>query len=67
MDSATSGKVIIDGRDISKLKAKELTKYRRERQEINELILVFIIALTVFPVDWLRKYILKKKHIAIGV
>ena len=30
MDSATSGKVIIDGKDISKLKKTELTKYRRE-------------------------------------
>ena len=30
MDSATSGKVIIDGKDISKFKPKELTKYRRE-------------------------------------
>ena len=30
MDSVTSGKVIIDGKDISKFKKKELTKYRRE-------------------------------------
>ena len=30
MDSATSGKVIIDGKDISNFKPKELTKYRRE-------------------------------------
>ena len=30
MDSATSGKVIIAGKDISKFKNKELTKYRRE-------------------------------------
>lgn len=30
MDSATSGKVIIDNKDISKFKKKELTKYRRE-------------------------------------
>lgn len=30
MDSATSGNVIIDGKDISKFKKKELTKYRRE-------------------------------------
>ena len=30
MDSATSGKVIIDGKDISKFKKRELTKYRRE-------------------------------------
>ena len=30
MDSATSGKVIIDDKDISKFKKKELTKYRRE-------------------------------------
>ena len=29
-DSATSGHVIIDGKDISKFKKKELTKYRRE-------------------------------------
>ena len=30
MDSATSGNIIIDGKDISKFKKKELTKYRRE-------------------------------------
>ena len=30
MDSTTSGKVIIDGKDISNFKPKELTKYRRE-------------------------------------
>ena len=30
MDSATSGSVIIDKKDISKFKKKELTKYRRE-------------------------------------
>ena len=30
MDSVTSGNVIIDGKDISKFKNKELTKYRRE-------------------------------------
>lgn len=30
MDSATSGKVIIDNKDISKFRKKELTKYRRE-------------------------------------
>ena len=30
MDNATSGHVIIDGKDISKFKKKELTKYRRE-------------------------------------
>lgn len=30
MDTVTSGTVIIDGKDISKLKKKELTKYRRE-------------------------------------
>ena len=41
--------------------------FRTYGLELNELILVFIIALTVFPVDWLRKYILKKKHIVIGV
>ena len=30
MDTATSGKVIVDGKEITKLKNKELTKYRRE-------------------------------------
>ncbi len=30
MDTVTRGKIYIDGKDISKLKAKELTKYRRE-------------------------------------
>lgn len=30
MDNATSGKVLVDGKDITKLKGKELIKYRRE-------------------------------------
>lgn len=30
MDTATSGKVIVDGKDVTKLKGKELIKYRRE-------------------------------------
>lgn len=30
MDSATSGSVLVDGKDITKLKNKELIKYRRE-------------------------------------
>ena len=30
MDTATSGKVIVDGKEITNLKNKELTKYRRE-------------------------------------
>lgn len=30
MDTATSGRVLIDGKEITHLKAKELTKYRRE-------------------------------------
>jgi putative ABC transport system ATP-binding protein len=30
MDTATSGKVIVDGKEITKLKNKELIKYRRE-------------------------------------
>ena len=30
MDKATSGEIIIDGKDISKLTSKELTKYRAE-------------------------------------
>lgn len=30
MDNLTKGRVVIDGKDISKLKQKELVKYRRE-------------------------------------
>ena len=30
MDSVTSGKVIVDGKEVNKLKNKELIKYRRE-------------------------------------
>ncbi len=30
MDTATSGKVIVDGKEVNKLKNKELIKYRRE-------------------------------------
>ncbi|MDE6284386.1 MAG: calcium-translocating P-type ATPase, PMCA-type, partial [Bacilli bacterium] len=33
----------------------------------GELVFVLCLALTVFPIDWLRKYILKKKGIKIGV
>ena len=30
MDNATSGKVIVDNKDVTKLKGKDLIKYRRE-------------------------------------
>jgi putative ABC transport system ATP-binding protein len=30
MDDATSGKVLVDGKDVTKIKGKELIKYRRE-------------------------------------
>ena len=30
MDSATSGEVVVDGRDVAKYSQKELTRYRRE-------------------------------------
>lgn len=30
MDTSTSGRVIVDGKDVTKLKGKELIKYRRE-------------------------------------
>lgn len=30
MDTATSGKVLVDGKEVTKLKGKELIKYRRE-------------------------------------
>ncbi len=41
--------------------------FRTYGLRINELILVLLLALTVFPVDWLRKYILKKRGIAIKI
>ena len=41
--------------------------FRTYGLELNELILVLILALSVFPVDWLRKYVLKKRGIAIRV
>ena len=41
--------------------------FRTYGLKLNELILVLIISLTVFPVDWLRKYILKRKKIAIRI
>ncbi len=41
--------------------------FRTYGLKINELILVLLLALTVFPVDWLRKYILKKRGIAIRI
>ena len=41
--------------------------FRTYGLKINELILVLCLALTVFPVDWFRKYILKKRGIAIRI
>ena len=41
--------------------------FRTYGLELNELILVLLLALTVFPVDIFRKYLLKKKHIVLGV
>ena len=41
--------------------------FRTYGLKINELSLVLLLALTVFPVDWLRKYILKKRKIAIRI
>lgn len=41
--------------------------FRTYGLKINELLLVLILALSVFPVDWLRKYILKKRKISIRV
>lgn len=41
--------------------------FRTYGLKLNELLLVLTLALSVFPVDWLRKYILKKKGIAIRV
>ena len=41
--------------------------FRTYGLELKELIIVFIIALTVFPIDLLRKYLLKKRHITLGV
>ncbi|MEG1506630.1 MAG: calcium-translocating P-type ATPase, PMCA-type [Bacilli bacterium] len=41
--------------------------FRTYGLEINELILVLILALSVFPVDCLRKYLLKKKGYSSGV
>ena len=34
---------------------------------LKELIIVFVIALTVIPVDWIRKYILKRRKIKIEI
>ncbi len=41
--------------------------FRTYGLNLKELFLVLILALTVFPVDWLRKYILKKRGIAIRI
>ena len=34
---------------------------------LKEIVLVFIMAMIIFPVDLIRKYILKKKKIKLGV
>ena len=49
--------IIYNGKDI----------FRTYGLELNELIFVFILALSVFPVDWLRKYILKKRNITLEI
>ena len=41
--------------------------FRTYGLNLKELILVLILALTVFPVDWLRKYLLKKRGVAIKI
>ncbi len=41
--------------------------FRTYGLKFKELILVLLLALSVFPIDWLRKYLLKKKHISLGV
>ena len=41
--------------------------FRTYGLEVNEFISLIFIALTVIPVDWLRKYILKIKGIKKGV
>ena len=41
--------------------------FRTYGLKFNEFILVLILSLTVFPVDWLRKYLLKKSGIAIRI
>ena len=41
--------------------------FRTYGLKINELIVVLLLSLLVFPVDWLRKYLLKKRGIAIRI
>ena len=41
--------------------------FRTYGLNLKELILVIILSLTIFPVDWLRKYLLKKRGIALRI
>ena len=63
MDSATSGQILVDGKDITKLKGKELIRYRRE-----DICFVFqfynlVPNLTALENVELAVQVCKKKHL----
>ena len=41
--------------------------FRTTSLSINEFIFMVMLSFTVIPVDWLRKLILKKKGVIVGV
>lgn len=41
--------------------------FRTAGLTLIELILIFIISITIIPIDWIRKYICKKKQIKISI
>ena len=41
--------------------------FRTSGLTLIELILIFIISITIIPIDWIRKYICKKKKIKISI
>lgn len=67
LDNITSGKIIIDGKNISKLKEEELSKFRREKfgfifQSFNLIPIMSVYDNIVLPITIDNKKI-DKKHI----
>ncbi|MGO0985181.1 ABC transporter ATP-binding protein [Clostridioides difficile] len=67
LDNITSGKIIIDGKNISKLKEEELSKFRREKfgfifQNFNLIPIMSVYDNIVLPITIDNKKI-DKKHI----
>lgn len=63
MDSATSGKILVDDKDITKLKGKELIRYRREDIGFVFQFYNLVPNLTALENVELAVQVCKKKHL----